>query len=457
MRAQRSVLIISAAAATLLAGCLLVIGVILPESAAPNDHVVRPGSAQTQQQDPATDLSHFVLRPATNQRQLGRRAAELTRHLRTSGVQHVLSTASRRASGRAGGPCNERSLPKSVTIKRSICFDPEDSGLGTHPQWTPQGVTTVADAQPSQRWRGGGPAQPIIVSWYNGLPNRRLDRRQGTRISVLNPATGAYEHVLLVYPTADGSYMSMRQRQLPSSGSLHAGGIVWYGNYLYVADVNRGFRIFDLRQILDLKASRNGNTTDTEKIGRIGKTYYGHGYRYVLPESAAYSNTSSSARACTTAATGPIFSYVGLDRTGADHLTSGEYCTARADPVSGRVATWPLDASTGKPKLTGRYWKGDSAYHLPQDKGSFQGALRWRGRWYLSRSSGGHRSGSFYTTDRIRSRTGTLSIDRARTRRLSIGPEDLSHWGGTSPFSGVWTVSEYRRKRMLYNIGEPDG
>jgi hypothetical protein len=37
--------------------------------------------------------------------------------------------------------------------------------------------------------------------------------------------------------------------------NVHAGGVAWYGNYLYVADTEAGLRVFDLRKIFDLDRS----------------------------------------------------------------------------------------------------------------------------------------------------------------------------------------------------------
>ncbi|MEU3270498.1 hypothetical protein ABZ639_06605 [Saccharomonospora sp. NPDC006951] len=68
-------------------------------------------------------------------------------------------------------PGGQMDLPRSNTF----CFDDTDTD---DDNWMPQGITTVADAQADEYW---GSAQAILVSWYNKI-------------------------------------------------SIHAGGIVWYGN-----------------------------------------------------------------------------------------------------------------------------------------------------------------------------------------------------------------------------------
>ena len=44
----------------------------------------------------------------------------------------------------------------------------------------------------------------------------------------------------------------VRDRRAPAGG-IHAGGIVWHGNLLYVVDTTRGIRVFDMRQIFELE------------------------------------------------------------------------------------------------------------------------------------------------------------------------------------------------------------
>jgi hypothetical protein len=92
------------------------------------------------------------------------------------------------------------------------------------------------------------------VSWYDDA----VAPRKGVRVTFLDPNTKRYRHVLLVYPY-------IRKNGWPSyeivgrpQGGIHAGGILWYGNYLYVVDTRRGIRVFDMRYIFDLQKSSRG-------------------------------------------------------------------------------------------------------------------------------------------------------------------------------------------------------
>lgn len=396
----------------------------------------------------APSLSDYELRPATNQAELMDRVRKLDAELPKLGVQNLLEDANRYAEQSAdSNTCNPGAVNSLQLHGISYCFNDSDNGDpdDENVEWWPQGVTTVADAQDDQSW---GSKKPILISWYN----KDIEQVKGSRITFFDPETLKYRHVLLAYPFINDSgnptYMSLRTQQTAEGKSLHAGGISWYGNYLYVADTARGFRVFDMRYIFDLGAAENGDTSDQTKIGRQDGTYYGHGYKFVMPEVAAWTNTKAQQK-CTTGGAS-TFSFTGLDRSGADHLTSGEFCgddVAQGDPDKmGRVARWPLNGTTGEPQLTDGLWKADAAYRLPIS--NIQGAVSHQGKWYLSRSQGSS-NGVLYVTEAPTSATGTLEIESAH--RGGVGVEDLSHWPKSDGSPGqLWTVTEYPGKRLIY-------
>ncbi|GAA3970024.1 hypothetical protein GCM10023085_60290 [Actinomadura viridis] len=420
------------------------------------------------------DLANFQFRPASNAAELRERVSLLDQTLVRVGVGDIMNDLNRKDTekpigfGEACEPAALQSTNKPL-ITRSLCFNDGDN---VTPTWYPQGVTTVADAQADQVW--GTSSRPVIVTWYDHNDDDGVDsdgdgydtdeQIRGVRVTFMNPDTGAYRHVLLVYPfindSGNVSYMSVRTTQSGEYKSLHAGGIVWYGNYLYVADTARGFRVFDMRHIYDLGASENGTTDKEGLIGRQDGIYYGHGYRYVMPEVNAWTRTADTGTKCTEQDGSPQFSYVGLDRSGVDHITAGEYC-AGEEAVNGRVAAWPIAGAVdanGEQRIAADYrWNADAAYRLPDS--NIQGAVRFDGRWYLSRSRGESTAGTLYKTDLVTAPTGDLRIGVERP--LSIGPEDLSHWPGgteTAPsLSTLWTVAEHPGKRMVYGVYAPPG
>jgi hypothetical protein len=403
--------------------------------------------------DTAPDLGDFRLRRGPNE--LQSRVEALDARLPRLGVQNLLLQANRQA--RFGGlfdPCNEAAFNGRGIEPLHWCFDDADTGTvggdqgSGNVEWMPQGVTTVADAQADERW---GDRQAVLVSWYD----KRLGDEKGVRVSFLDPETGLYQHVLLVYPyvaeNEDPTYEILQTPQNGDRPGIHAGGIAWYGNYLYVADTVRGIRVFDMRYIFDLETAGNGNTTDRHQIGLHGGNYYGFGYRYVMPQVDLWVNAdghNTNVDFDCAPEGPPAFSYVGLDRsTAPDRLVTGEYCrnTSDRDDKNGRVATWPLDGDTGRPQLAADgLWHANAAHRLPVP--NIQGAVVHDGTWYLSRSRGDDQNGHLVEARGDGSSNAVLDV--TRTRWAGVGVEDLSYWPSQD---AIWTVTEHPGKRALYS------
>lgn len=458
----RTVLIPQLAAAAMFGGCLGE----APDATEGSEHALTSPAIDTAEAlglaATAPNLADFDLRPGSLNAELQSRVADLDAHLPKLGVQNILAQASRHGTAMSGSGaiCNPSavdSMEPNIPVIYSFCWDPADAGAnGGNIEWTPQGITTVADAQDDQFW---GTAQPLIVTWYNN----DSEYVKGVRVTFIDPWTGNYQHVLLVYPfvnaSGNTSYMSVRTVQDSTGKSLHAGGVAWYGNYLYVADTARGFRVFDMRYIFDLESASNGNTTDKTQIGRQNGIFYGHGYRYVMPEVAAWTSALGELPypipQCT-ASGKPHFSFVGLDRTGIDHLNTGEYCDGTTGDLTGRVASWPLDGSNGTPLLSADgHWHATEAYRLPVS--NVQGAVSHGGTWYLSRSHGDdvpdqNDNSDLYRTIPGSSPTGVLGPPQRVPG--AIGAEDLSYWSGFSGFGDVtFTLTEHAEvqpERMVY-------
>ncbi|MFF9015067.1 hypothetical protein ACF09C_19130 [Streptomyces sp. NPDC014870] len=455
--------------------------------------------------DPGLDLSNFELRPLSNKTELQGRIDRLNADLPNIGVNSLLKEA--QTSGRTGqwsnSVCNPAAVESGTTpqgFAKSFCFDDSDNG-NSDSEWWPQGVTTVADADEDQTWgdpeTGWNPAdhKPMLVTWYNKDDwngDKKADdvdeggtntERKGVRISFIDASTGKYAHVLLVYPfindSGNASYMSVRTSQHYSTpggkqyGSLHAGGMVWYGYYLYVADTNRGFRVFDLRNIIDLGAlpAEKWGKSKTA-IGRQDGVYNAHGYRYILPQSDGWTNSACDTvepppgtpcdmqdedKTCQATDVTPKTSFASLDRSSATrHITTGEWCEkAKVTDAftTGRVIRWPMNTSGGTPALNANgYWAANEAYRVPflaseQDNGGIQGAAVVNGTYYLSQSRG--QANGRMLIARPDTATGRL-VETSPRRTSAIGVEDYSVWPG-SP-NRLWTVTEHPGKRMLFSV-----
>jgi len=383
----------------------------------------------------APSLDDFQLRRTTVD--LQSRADALAQRLLTSDVADVLADANRPAV--KNGPCRSDAFPGIPAGSAWFCFDRADSGSGPGQlEWIPQGVSTAADAaDPPDR-------DALLVSWYDD----GVAPEKGVRISFLDPGSDRYRHVLLAYPyiAADGrpTYEIVGRPQ----GGIHAGGILWYGDYLYVVDTTRGIRVFDMRYILDLEKSPNGDTSDKQRVGWAAGAYRGFGYRYVMPQVDAWVNAAEPdadpGRHCP-GVRAPKFSYMAIDRSEEpDRLITGEFCDDTGDV--GRVARWPLDAATGRPAVAADgLVHASEAYRLAADQ--IQGAVSLGGTWYLSRTNRRDRAGELIVAQPDASPTGSLRA--TATRPAGIGPEDLSYWPAQDR---LWTVTEFAGRRMLYGV-----
>ncbi|MER5928937.1 hypothetical protein [Streptomyces sp. NPDC002054] len=450
-------------AAVLAAAVLSVPAVGSPAQAAPGDPAV---------------ASSFNLKPGPD---LNGHVTALKAALPTQGIQTLLDQGNRVAKTGTSCTTDPFGTGDSGTIlapDRKFCWDGGDSDTK---EWIPQGITGVSDAQADELW---GTRKPLVTAWYDKASKDLCDsdpatcHDKGVRLSFLDPETAVpgdpdgrrYRHVLLVEP-----YYNSFQHISYKAVDLHAGGIAWYKNYLYVADTLNGLRVFDMRAVLDLNPDQNASADDTTldglksnvrdetKIGRQSNVYYSHTYRYVMPQVASYKFASAQGNtsAGTCVATGaPKASYISIDRSdlAAPALIMGEYCNSDEEhPEKGRVGALPIDDATGLLKTTNGVVAASGAYHLPRDL--TQGAARYDGMYYFNRSYLNN-SGSL----RRAQVSGTRLVDYGNNITNAVGPEDLYiEHGQSRPGSGtqyLWSLSEHRMENgdaTCTDAGSPCG
>ncbi|WP_329519629.1 hypothetical protein [Spirillospora sp. NBC_01491] len=379
-----------------------------------NVHNAAPSAAA------APSLGDFALKKGSD------RAAPLkamNKALKKSSVTALLNASGQRKLGSGCG--GKAGVPAKSLV---YCFNKEDS---TTKKWVPQGVTSSSDATADEAW---GANKPMMVVWYAD---------KAIRLTFVNPAKKTYRHVLLTYPKLKGKSANY------TDIDLHAGGVAWFGNYVYVADTVHGLRVFDVTKIFDLGKSKNGTTKKKGLVGLHGKTYYGHGYRYVMPQVGSWQHKNGDAPLTKCKGSGPPrTSWVSVDRTARQQpkLITGEYC-ATASP-KGRVATWPMKVGTGLVS-SGGVAKADWAAPLPDKK--IQGGVRSHDFWWFTHNvdtAGGAKRGQLLVTSWNAQKKGWGGVQR---RTISYGPEDLSCFRGQRR---VWTVAEHAGKRALWGTLE---
>jgi hypothetical protein len=277
--------------------------------------------------------------------------------------------------------------------------------------WWPQGITSSADASDTDDIAG---RRIVVVAWY---AKKRRGVGKGVRLSfvdVTDPDRPRYRHVLLV--TAGGSHgwhrwrrwRDDRMRPVP----VHAGGIVWYGPSILVADTRGGIRVFDVDDICRV-ADRDGYL----------------GYRFVLPQRSSYAVEHGSGE--------PFrFSFISLDRSGGHQLIAGEY--GRGEQTT-RLTRFALDPAT-LALATESDEVARPVEMVVDGRGGMQGATIVGGTWYVTTSRGPARRGTLWTR-----RPGEDFV--AHEGVLSVGPEDVTYW---PQHDRLWTCSEWPGMRFVY-------
>ncbi|OJD22966.1 hypothetical protein ACJ73_05680 [Blastomyces percursus] len=324
---------------------------------------------------------------------------DLDKVLPIKSVKQVLATTNHK---------NPDSSPDVKNTLQAFTWDDADGNDDVNTRkWYPQGVTTTADATDTGDYEGD---VATLVSWHSDNYN---DGKRGPRISFINMNKGAeraYRNVLLVRPIEGGS-----KPNFEALSGLHAGGIAWYGHYLYVVATTGGLLVFDMRHIYEV-AIGNG-------IGRVGNEYQAHNYRYVLPQVRAYKWQPKEG------VKNLHFSFVGLDKTSnPPSLVTGEWFPSGP----GRLTHWDLDKSSHFLKVDGDNI-ATASRAVQHSLTKIQGSITINNKYFLTQSGG-----SLWTF--------TWEDGQKRHKDVFSGvPEDLSYQKGY----GLWAQTELPGNRHV--------
>jgi hypothetical protein len=324
---------------------------------------------------------------------------ELGRGFRRVGLRAVVADTNR---------VGRRVAVPGEAVADGFTWDDHDAATD---RWWPQGITTSADAYGHDATTGTFEGRDVLLtSWYaHGRFGRRL---LGSRITIvvdIDGAAPAYRHVLLVEPVKVGPVHLLRPVR------VHAGGIVWYGDHLFVAGSGAGIRVFRL-----------------DDITHVRNRARSRGYRYVLPQTSAYAAEQDADHEPLT------YSFLSLDRGAEiDSLVAGEYGTK--DSPTHRLVRFPLDRDTQL--LRGDEHGRSAALELHDGQPRMQGATLVGDAWVVTASAGEGRAGDLWV-----GRPGHLHRHRGV---LPTGPEDVAHWPQRRQ---VWSLSEWPGRRWVFGV-----
>ncbi len=318
-----------------------------------------------------------------------------------------IEALSRRLGARVGIPGVLEGLNRQAThadvpgsaAKHGFTWNDQDR---ESPLWWPQGISTTADASGTEALNG---RSLLVTSWYcKGIRGGR----QGSRVTFVDLETLRYRHVLIVEAETN---LWGRVRLKPLH--IHAGGVVWAGDYLHLAGTRKGIFTARVEDIIRLEPS--------------DKTF---DYRYVLPVRFAYSAHSA------TDVEQLRYSFLSLNRS-ADppELIVGEY---GRDDMSTRIVRYPMHPQS---LLLHR---GDDGASRPifMDSGGvghMQGVTVVDDRYYVTASRGKTKNGDVYV--------GQPGDFHTRSGVLPPGPEDITYWPSRDQ---LFSLSEYPGARFVF-------
>ncbi|MBP2326501.1 hypothetical protein JOF56_006886 [Kibdelosporangium banguiense] len=337
--------------------------------------------------------------------------AALVSKLGTAAVHTVMENANHDRVG----------LPSSFSINGLETGFRFDSGDNSDCKNYPQGITTSRDAVGTANSGNYDGHQLVVVSWYtNDACDGDGERSRITLVDWDATYPNKYRKVLLVEPT--GTAAAPNFKDIP----IHAGGVSWYGDYLYVADTGRGMRVFDMRKILK---TNTGGTAD--QIGRQSDTvYYAHNYAYVLPQIGTITSN-------TTSGTSLRWSSISLDRVSAS-IVMTEYtcqsgCTAYPNRAP-RAIRYPFAAGTTTFAAT---TTASQALQLPWYK--LNGLASHNNRWWFA--SSGQKQLYYWTP-----------AAGSTTYPWVSGAESISYWEDTTNPDLLWTLQEGVGNRNVFAV-----
>jgi hypothetical protein len=299
-----------------------------------------------------------------------------------------------------------------------------DSGDNNDPAVAPQGIATSRDAVGTANNGRYAGRQLIAASFYNNSP-------KSSRINLVDwdsKYPNEYRRILLVEPTGTKAAPSYKDV------TVHAGGIAWYGNYLYLADTGSGMRVFDMSKII--KTYSGG---DKSLIGKHGSHFYAHNYAYALPQ---VGKITSHVASGTTKLT---WSSVSLDRPKKSIVMTEYKCpttvTCKYPKGTTRAVRFPF--ATGSTKFAAKTYASqalNTSFHYLNGVGSHNG------RWWFNDS---HDKTLYYWG-------GKGSVHSYKW--VSSG-ESISYWEDATGPDLLWSLQEGKGNRNVFAVkqGSYDG
>ncbi|MFE7404340.1 RICIN domain-containing protein [Streptomyces sp. NPDC057557] len=351
----------------------------------------------------------------------------------------VLSVAqSRQHVGR--GLCHTTGL--NGTFKyNGFCWDGTDDVTSAYDPaggWHPQGLTASHDAYAGGTLDGH---HLYMTSWYYGTGQETRDQKARISIAESTGTDRSYGHVLLVKP-----FGSRGNPNFEAVDRVHADGIAWYGDRLFVANGGE-LQIYDLNHLWRM-------TTLARDVGVGPGTSFAANHQWALPMVARYgtrtlaqeeASDNPHVRACELSRA--CLSSLSLDRSGSKpRLVSGEYWTNKQG-YPARVVKWPLENIAEGNTAT---VKAEAAYvaHVRQ----LQGVATDGVYYYLSAQCPDGYMGDADTSDYGSYACIWQATPGHRPTVLTRAPSVTQNLSYAQSSGRLWGANELTGKRVVFSL-----
>lgn len=293
-----------------------------------------------------------------------------------------------------------------------------------------RGIRWNTDDETTSIWRPQGIAgftkngvRYLLVSWYA----KDGAEFKGSRITLIDisPSSSTYltyRHILLVQPDIPAATTSYSQYGSYAPLNVHAGGIAYFKDKIYLSSTNLGVRVFDLNKIIEVST---GDTTDNKCGKDANGNLFAFNYRYILPQ-VGYQKISNASP----------FSTVQINDEGTQ-LWTGQYYAGSADAsIVPKVFGFPINASgilqnSGIVEVAPK-----NSLFTDNHAHGIQGVFRKGNRTWLSCT--GSPSNSYGSNARLARYTD--GADDTVRYRWPYGAESLYY---ESQYGYLWSLTEY--------------
>ena len=303
---------------------------------------------------------------------------------------------------------------------RGIRWNSDDE---TTNHWRPQGITG---------FKKNG-IRYLLITWYG----QNGSEHKGSRITLMDisPSSSTYlkyRHILLVQPNIPGSVSDYTQYDTYAPLDIHAGGVAYYNDKLYIASTNLGLRVFDLNKIIEVTT---GDASKTKCGKTAGGTMYAFNYRYILPQ-VGYNDINGGANP---------FSSVQINDAGDELWTAQYYSGSSASSIVPKIYGFPINSNGDMLNSGISYVVPKNSLFADNHAHGMQGIFRKGNRTWLSCT--GSPSNSYGSNARLARYTdGGTNTTRYR---WPYGAESLYY---EAQYDYLWSLTEYEP-----NCGKANG